>query len=121
MRPHKKLIVWQRAISLVKIIYQTVNKFPESEKYGLISQLKRAAISVPANISEGAARSTQKEFLYFLHISSGSLSEVDTLLTISKELEMINESEMGLLEKELDDIASMLNGLIRKLKNNCKT
>jgi four helix bundle protein len=118
MRPHKNLIVWQKAIRLVKVIYAVANKFPESERYGLISQLKRAAVSIPANISEGAARHTQKEFLYFLHISSGSLSEVDTLLTISKDLEFIDESQMNMLEEELNDIASLLNGLIRKIKNS---
>ena len=93
MRPHKNLIVWKDSIEFVQFIYKLTNKFPDTEKFGLISQLNRASVSVPTNISEGAARNTKKEFIQFLFISSGSLSEVDTLLTISSKLNFINENE----------------------------
>lgn len=74
MRPHKNLLVWKDAIELVETIYNLSYKFPESEKFGLTSQVKRAVVSIPTNIVEGAARNTKKEFIQFLCISSGSLS-----------------------------------------------
>jgi four helix bundle protein len=116
VRPHKKLIAWQESIKLVKIIYALCNKLPESEKYGIISQLKRAVISVPANIAEGAARSTQKEFAYFLAISNGSLSEIDTFLSIITELSMLKEDDVDPAFEQIDRISALINGLIKSLK-----
>ena len=116
MRPHKNLIVWKDAIAFVKHIYNLTNNFPEAEKFGLISQLRRAAISVPANIAEGAARNTQKEFIQFLYISAGSLSEVDTLLTIAFELNFVNAAEFQEAIEKMNKISALLNGLIKKLK-----
>jgi four helix bundle protein len=118
MRPHQKLIVWQEAIQLIKKIYSTTMKFPENEKFGLTSQLRRAAVSVACNIAEGAARSSKKEFIYFTHISSGSLSEVDTLLIVSKELNLIDETEFRLLVESNNKTTALLNGLIKRLKTN---
>ncbi len=120
MRPHKNLIVWQNSISLVKEIYTLTNKFPDSEKFGLISQLRRAAVSIPTNISEGAARNTKKEFIQFLYISSGSLSEVDILLTISADLVFISNGEFNDIIEKMNKISSLLNGLIKKLKGDLK-
>lgn len=117
MRPHKNLIAWKESIILVKNVYLITSKFPDTEKYGLISQLRRASVSISANISEGGARNTKKEFIHFLYISSGSLSEVETLLIISKELEYINNEELEKIENHINRISSLLQGLIRKLKS----
>ena len=116
MRPHRKLIAWQESIEMVKRIYVITASFPETEKFGIVSQLRRAAVSVSCNIAEGAARNTKKEFRNFLYISSGSASEVDTLLFISKELGYLVEFEFNKLEYLNDKIAALLNGLIRSIK-----
>ena len=120
MRPHKNLIVWKDSIEFVQFIYTLTKKFPDTEKFGLISQLNRASVSVPTNISEGAARNTKKEFIQFLFISSGSLSEVDTLLTISSKLNFVNENEFLEANIKMNRISSLLNGLIKKLKADIK-
>lgn len=120
MRPHKNLLAWKDSIDLVKHIYTLTNKFPEIEKFGLISQLRRAAVSIPTNIAEGAARNTKKEFIQFLYISSGSLSEVDTLLTISADLHFITNDELNNVNEKMNKISSLLNGLIKKLKTDLK-
>jgi four helix bundle protein len=120
MRPHKNLLVWKDAIELVETIYNLSNKFPESEKFGLTSQLKRAVVSIPTNIAEGAARNTKKEFIQFLYISSGSLSEVDTLITIASNLNYIKKEEFEVITKKMDKVSALLNGLIKKLKMDIK-
>jgi len=120
LRPHKNLIVWKESIDFVKFIYGLLNKFPSAEKFGIISQIQRATVSVPTNISEGAARHTKKEFIHFLFISSGSLSEVDTLLTISTDLNYITKVEFEAANIKMEKIGSLLNGLIRKLKADLK-
>jgi four helix bundle protein len=118
MRPHKNLLVWKESISFVENIYSLTRKLPDSEKFGLISQLKRAAVSIPTNVAEGAARNTRKEFIHFLYISSGSLSEVDTLLTIASNPKFINAVEHEIMTVKISRIASLMNGLIRKLKSD---
>jgi four helix bundle protein len=120
MRPHKNLLVWKDAIELVETIYNLSNKFPESEKFGLTSQLKRAVVSIPTNIAEGAARNTKKEFIQFLYISSGSLSEVDTLITIASNLNYIKKEELEVITPKMDKVSALLNGLIKKLKMDIK-
>jgi four helix bundle protein len=92
MRPYRKLKAWPESIEMVKRIYVITPKFPDSERFGLISQIRRAAVSVPNNIAEGAGRNTKKEFRYFLYTSSGSASEIDTHLYISKELGVLKRS-----------------------------
>jgi four helix bundle protein len=94
MGTHKDLDVWKLGIQLVKDIYATTAKFPQKEMYGLTSQLRRAAVSVPSNIAEGAARNGKKEFIQFLYISLGSLSEIETLLIIAEDLNYFGNSEM---------------------------
>lgn len=117
-KPHKNLDVWKKSINLVQKIYKITESFPTIENYGLTNQIRRSAISVPANIAEGAARQTKKEFSQFLHMAQGSLSELDTLLEISKNLGYIkeenNSQELSLL---MNDIDKMLTGLIKSLKN----
>jgi four helix bundle protein len=116
MRPHRKLIAWQESIEMVKRIYVITSKFPETEKFGITSQLRRATVSVPCNIAEGAGRNTKKEFRNFLYISSGSSSEVDTLLFISEKLGYLKDFEFKNLESLNDKVGALLNGLIRSIK-----
>ncbi|MEW6679064.1 MAG: four helix bundle protein [Pseudomonadota bacterium] len=85
-RGHRSLNAWQQAMELVVAVYASTSTFPSNEKFGLASQLQRAAVSVPANIAEGAARNGAKEFIHFLGIASGSLSELDTLLELAHKL-----------------------------------
>ncbi len=114
MREHHKLIVWQEGIQFVKDIYELTSRFPEYEIYGLSSQLRRAAISFPSNIAEGAARGGKKEFSRFLKISRGSLSEIETQLLIAKELGYIEDSST--LQIKLEKLFGLLGGLINSLK-----
>jgi four helix bundle protein len=91
---HKDLDVWKEAITLVTEIYNLTANFPDSERFGLTSQMRRAAVSVPSNIAEGAARGTNKEYVRFLNISLGSLSEIETQILISKNLEYISSTKI---------------------------
>jgi four helix bundle protein len=111
VRPHHNLDVWKRSVEFVVEIYQVTESFPKDERFGLISQIRRAAVSIPANISEGAARRTNKEFLQFLAIAQGSASEIETELLISYKLGFLAETQLGSLNKTLDDIGRMLTGL----------
>lgn len=115
-KPHKKLDVWQKSVDLVQKIYELVNLFPRNEEYGLSSQMRRAAISIPANIAEGAARQTRKEFIHFLHMSQGSLSELDTHLEISCKLKYIEKRDLGDIPLLMNNTDKMLTGLIKSLK-----
>ena len=94
-KPHKKLDVWTSAMDLTQHIYQVTDRFPMKEQYGLSNQIKRAAVSIPSNIAEGAARHSKKEFIQFLHIAKGSLSELDTQLELAKRLEYVRDTEWG--------------------------
>jgi four helix bundle protein len=116
MKPHKTLNAWIKSFELVKVLYGVTSSFPAEERYGLIAQIRRAAVSVPVNIAEGAARKGKKEFIHFLHISLGSLTELDTLLLLSKDLGFIPEEKSVLLINELDIIGKLIYGLIKKLE-----
>ena len=91
-RPHYKLEAWKSAMALVKAIYQITGKFPKEELYGLTSQMRRAAVSIPSNLAEGAARTGKKEFAQFLSIAKGSLSELETQLLISAALGFLDKN-----------------------------
>ena len=86
-RPHHKLEVWKRSLHFVTKIYKITAKYPNEEKFGLVSQMRRAAVSIPSNIAEGAARNSKKEFINFLHIAQGSAAELETQILISRNLE----------------------------------
>jgi len=86
IKTHKDLDVWKLSIQLLKDIYQLTSKFPSEEKFGLVAQIRRAVVSIPSNISEGAARNSDKDYIRFLYISLGSLSEIETQLIIAEEL-----------------------------------
>ncbi len=117
MKTHKDLDVWKFAIDFVTSIYKATAKFPSEEKFGLMSQLRRAAVTIPSNIAEGAARNHPKEFIQFLYIALSSASEIETQLIICKNLNLIDEQIIGKLLSELETIAKMLNGLINSIKN----
>jgi four helix bundle protein len=112
-KPHKKLDVWKLSMDMVSSIYRLTSGFPAHELYGLTNQIRRAAISIPSNISEGAARQTKKEFANFLHMAQGSLSELDTQLEIALNLGYIDDEQRRDLDGSLDRIDKMLTGLIR--------
>jgi four helix bundle protein len=116
-RPHKRLEVWQQSILLSKEIYDLTGHFPDCERYGLVSQMRRAATSVPANIAEGAARQSKKEFIQFLSIAGGSLSELDTFLELALAIGYIDESTKQALDQTIDAVSLKLAGLIRSLRS----
>jgi len=115
MKTHKDLEVWRRSLNFVTEIYLVTQSFPKSELYGLSSQLRRAAVSIPSNISEGAARKSPTEFKRFLYISLGSLSEVETQLLISKNLNYLSDENFESLIIEQGNIARLTQGLIRSI------
>ena len=100
MRPHHDLRVWQEAMELVSRIYSATNAFPADERFGLTSQVRRASVSVPSNIAEGAARGSRKEFIHFLTIARGSLSELDTQLRIARNLGFATDIDSLLADVE---------------------
>jgi four helix bundle protein len=115
-KPHKKLDVWLKSINLVQNIYEITNSFPKSENYGLTSQIRRSAVSIPANIAEGAARQTKKEFIQFLHVAQGSLSELDTHMEIALKLDYVQKNSIDEISVIMNDIDKMTTGLIKSLK-----
>ena len=114
MRTHKDLDAWKKSLALVETIYRLTAGFPQSELYGLTSQIRRAAVSVPSNIAEGAARNSTKEFLQFLYVSLGSLSEVETQLIIAKRLSYLGDSAH--VEEQIEAVRKLILGLIRYLR-----
>ncbi|ACM93115.1 S23 ribosomal [Nautilia profundicola AmH] len=120
MRNWKDLKIWQNSHQLVLEIYRILNNFPKTEEYGIISQLKRAVVSVPINIVEGHSRNSNKDFLRFVYISRGSLEEVKYLMLLSKELGYIKHQEYANIENKLSEISYMINSFIKFLKNNSK-
>ena len=116
MRSHEKLDVWKKSIEFVVEIYGLTNKFPSEEKYGLTSQIRRASVSIPANIAEGAARESDKEFLRFLSIAQGSASEVETELLIANRLGYLSDANYASARLALDEIGRMAMGLANHLK-----
>jgi len=115
VKPHKKLDAWKVAVDLVLDVYRSIETFPKDEKYGPVDQIRRATISVPSNIAEGAARKTKKEFAQFLHIAQASLSELDTQIEIARRLGYLSESRWQDLDMKMNRIDKLLTGLINHL------
>ncbi|MCX7135662.1 MAG: four helix bundle protein [Proteobacteria bacterium] len=109
-RKHYDLVVWQQAILLVKAVYALSARFPQSEVYGLTSQIRRAAVSIPANIAEGVGRSGAKDRVQFFVIARGSLSELDTLIVLAKELGFA--SDTAEISGIVDRVFALIGGLI---------
>ncbi len=116
MHNFKELKVWQLSRQLVKEIYEVTNSFPLEEKYGLISQLRRCAVSIPTNISEGCGRNTDRDFAHFLNISLGSAYELETLLILSLDLEIITKADLDNFSIKISEIQKMTYGLIKTLR-----
>ncbi len=113
---YKDLIVWQKSIALVTSLYAITKTFPADEKFGIVSQINRAAISVPANIAEGWGRESSKNYLQFLRISRDSLMELETLMIISRNLNYINEQNFLEVNKQIDEVGKILHGLIKSVQ-----
>ena len=111
IKTHKDLEIWKEGIELVRKIYEITYTFPKKEQYGLTSQIRRAAVSIPSNISEGAARNSKKEFIQFLYISLGSIAELETQIIIANKLNYIDD---------ISDIDENVEKLRRKLLNFIK-
>ena len=116
MQDHKNFRIWQDGIQLVKDFYEVCKKFPKSEEYVLAAQIRRAVISIPANIAEGASRRSQKDFYRFLEIALGSAFELDTFLQIIFDLNYISESEFRLLCDKVDKERKMIYLFMSKLE-----
>jgi four helix bundle protein len=112
---YRDLVVWQKGIALAREIYFLTKDLPADEKFGLVSQMRRAAVSVPSNIAEGQARHTTGEFIQFISHAEGSVAELDTQLTLCQDLQLLDSQETANAANLLDDLRRMLNGLRRKL------
>jgi|SRR5581483_1270370 len=118
LKSYKDLMVWQKSMELNKLVYKHTTNFPKEEMFGLTSQMRRAAISISANIAEGQARNSTGEFLQFLGIAKGSLAELETLIMLSHELKFMNKENSVILLDMAEEISKMLHGLQKKLRSN---
>ncbi len=116
IQSYRDLIVWQKSIDLTVEIYKITKNFPSDEKFELISQIRRSASSIPANIAEGQARNSKKEFIHFLGISRGSLAELETFLVLSEKLGYLHFTIYELLAGKCIEINKMLNALLKSLR-----
>ena len=119
-KPHKRLEVWKKGIDLVVDTYRITEKFPTGEKYAIVDQMRRAAVSVPSNIAEGAARQTRREFINYLHIAQGSLNELDTQCEIATRLGFLTSPENQEIQPRVSEIDRMITGLIRSLRSSLR-
>jgi four helix bundle protein len=119
-KPHRNLVAWQKSLDLVMQVYKLTQDFPERELYGLSSQLRRAALSVPSNLAEGAAGRTRAQFAHFLANALGSLNEIDTQLEISFRLGYISESEYHNIGTLLDECLAVTYGLRKSITSKIK-
>lgn len=121
VRSYKDLVAWQKSMDLVSAVYRASQGFPKEEIFGLVSQIRRSAVSVPSNIAEGHARTSRKEFQYFLSNARGSLAELETQLTIAHQLAYIDETGINQLLDRLGEVGRILNGLLTALKRSSKS
>lgn len=113
---YEKLQIWQKAMDLARRVYAHVKNFPKEEMYGLCSQMRRAAVSIPSNIAEGSQKGGNVEFAHFILISRGSLAELDTQLILSRDFGYISVADAASLRKEIDELSRMLHSFHSKLK-----
>ncbi|HAX91351.1 MAG TPA: four helix bundle protein [Rhodospirillaceae bacterium] len=118
VQSYKDLEVWKKSVSLVTEIYAVTKGFPREEIYGLTSQIRRSAVSIPSNIAEGRAKRSTKDYIRFVNISYGSMAELETQLIIGNNLGYLNQDRLGELLEKLSEIGRMLNGLITGLEKN---
>lgn len=112
----KELQIWQKSRSFCSDVYKLTSEFPESEKFGLVNQLRRASVSIPSNIAEGSSRSSNKDFVRFLTISIGSAYEIETQLLIASDLNFISNEDLGTTVNELNEIIKMISKFKSSLK-----
>jgi four helix bundle protein len=117
LKSYKELKVWQRSYQLCLEIYKITKGFPDEEKYGLTSQLRRAAVSVPSNVSEGYGRKTTPEYIQFLYIAYGSVCEIETQILLSGDLGYISNGRLEMLKEGIREVERMLKASIRSLEN----
>jgi four helix bundle protein len=116
-KSYRDLIVWQKAMDLVEAIYRVTRGFPKEEQYGLTSQMRRAAVSIPSNIAEGQGQGSDKNFGRFLSIAQGSLTELETQLLIAERLNYVDTQSLQPTLSQCDEIGKMLTGLQKRLRN----
>src|SRR5258706_8641271 len=116
LKSYKELIVWQKSINLVKHVFLLTGRFPQSELYGIVSQIRRAAVAIPSNIAEGYGRQSTKSYIQFLLIAYGSVLELETQLIIAKDLKMADGKYFTDIEALLLEVIKMLNAMIGKMK-----
>jgi len=120
LRNYKELVVWQKSYKLCLEIYGVTKKFPNEERYGLTSQTRRAAVSIPSNIAEGYGRKTTAEYVQFLYIAHGSTCELETQLLLCRDLRYIESKESEILQDHIGEIERMLKALINSLRQKIK-
>ena len=119
-RDYRDLVLWQRAVELAAEVHRVTLKLPRHELFGLAAQMRRSAVSIPSNIAEGSGRRTTREFIAFLHIARGSLSELRTQLLLASEVAYVTGSEISVAENLTDEVGKLLNAVIRGLRH-CQT
>lgn len=116
VRNYRELIVWQKAMDLVELVYQATKQFPKEELYGLTSQVRRSAVSIPSNIAEGQARKSTAEFLNFLSIANGSRAEIETQILLAQRLKYVKNDTAQPILNLSEEVNRLLNGLLNSLK-----
>jgi four helix bundle protein len=119
-RSYKDLVVWQKAMDLVTSTYRATQKFPKDEVFGLTSQARRAAVSIPSNIAEGQGRLSEKEFRHFLGQARGSLLELETQLQVAENLGYLEQQETKVVMESCAEVGRVLNGLIASITKHCE-
>ena len=118
VKSYKDLLAYQKSYKVALLVYNITSEFPSSEMYGLVSQMRRAAVSIPSNISEGYRRGSQKEYVQFLKVSSGSNSELETQLSLSRDLGFIGEDEFKKVYELNEEVGRLLSSYVSKLEGN---
>lgn len=117
VRNFRDLVAWQKSVDLVTHVYRLTSAFPDEERWGLVTQIRRAAVSIPANIAEGHGRSTAGDFLFHLSVARGSLNELRSLLDVSQQLGIASNAETRAVDDRADEVARVLWGLRRSTRN----
>jgi len=117
VQDYRKLQIWQRSHQVTLTVYRLTSAFPAEEKFGLVSQMRRSAASIPTNIAEGSGRGSNADFVRFLYIAMGSAAELDYQLLLSNELGFMAEKDYNAISSELGEIQRMINAFIRRLKS----
>ena len=118
---HKDLVLWKKSVDLAVEVYRIAQCLPHHERFGLGAQLRRAAVSVPSNVAEGAARRTTRDFISFLHIARGSLAELETQLLLARRLRYVDDASAQSLAIKVEEVGRLLNAVIRGLRRRLET